>query len=573
MLKEGFSLDMHTVYSLQNRNFSDAVLALDTPLVRQLSLLALQSGKEGKIVSFIMRDRVSNRGEVKERGIPASEKSVVDICKLTPLVGGNGASTLLEEIALYRANTIDFKPSKGDLRSYAELLMADYLMSTALCYVEIAKQGQIRDKFLLTRNPQIAAILADKLESPQDVAKYQRALVTYTSHYENKKLPYLKINLKKTGFSVTVPKNPLDFLFPMKITPLFFITTFVQELTKVLQEKMVRVTFIKDDLYEREVVTTLNREILGKYYDEDFIQVMFSNVGTNLGRGYIKVPELGSSKYDATGTRSINLARITSVSLVETFDTRFINVDLSKVQPAFEHMISTCTRPEILAKVYRDLTGNPPQNTNIFVLKQHLTDEIQRIVAATSTTGLRDLHLYMIANPNIFVSYNSGVPINFLSMIDPALGAAHQPTGAFGVDAPIRTGGNPIKPPSDAPVPPMPATAAPNAAPMWGGVPRSLGGAAPTGQKPVNPYQAPKPAQAAPAASGAAPFVVPAAMAANAPVTPQNAQGAPSAPSAPSVSATPPFSLGAAPKSLGGATPTTTQDAAKAVSKLPPQFR
>ena len=74
--------------------------------------------------------------------------------------------------------------------------------------------------------------------------------------------------------------------------------------------------YIKDNGQERELVTTLSKEIFSKYYDVSYAENIIKNCEMKIDRGYLKVPELGCSKYDETGMRALNLSRITSIEVL-----------------------------------------------------------------------------------------------------------------------------------------------------------------------------------------------------------------------------------------------------------------
>ena len=61
-------------------------------------------------------------------------------------------------------------------------------------------------------------------------------------------------------------------------------------------------------------------------------------LASKMHRGYIKIPELGSSIYDDTGVRSLNVARLLSIKQVESVSREFIHVDLNSVVSNFPHM-------------------------------------------------------------------------------------------------------------------------------------------------------------------------------------------------------------------------------------------
>lgn len=412
-------MDINQVYGLNTGQFLDQICAVDNIFVRQLANLAIEQARNLKVVSFVLKDKLNNRGEIAQKGVPASSKSVIDMCKLTPLVGVYGSRNLLEEIAQYRAQTLNFSDVPDTFwKDNMEMLMVDYLLSACLCYVEVFDSTARVDKFFATRNRFIAGRLAG-LQASQ-TAKFVSYLQSYSMNYQMKQLKVLKLNINKSGFKVSQPRSYLDFNKSIKVTPLFLMTSFVDGVSEVLKNNIVKFKYIKDNLTEREFITTLSTEILLKYYDQDFVQKMLSGVGVQLNRGYIKLPELGISKYDDTGVRALNVSRITSVEVIDSFDTSFIDVDFNLILPVFKETINQIRDPRILNMIHEDLTGKPAQASSVPELRNMLIYFVDGQYAIGTTTALRYLHKYMVARPQIFTMYNGGkrrefgsIPANF----------------------------------------------------------------------------------------------------------------------------------------------------------------
>lgn len=418
------------IYGLSNRGFNTEAIALNTPFINQLAHLTVDLAKNLKAISFVMKDRVQNRGEIQKRGIRADEKSVLDITKLTPLIGYNGAKSLLEEIALFRADQFGYSNSDPSFASKnAEMLMAEYLLATSLCYVEIFMNGSVHEKFLATRSPVIVSAVT---QTESKLNEYRSKLQIFSSHFESRQLPLIKINVKKNSYTATIPKTPTNFGLAVKVTPLFFITSLVNGISDALQEKMVKFTYITDNLTERELVSTTNIRILSQYYKQEMVQNMLQNIKTNIQRGYTHIPELGISANDETGVRALNLARIVKIEEVETFNQSYINVDLKVTLPAFISGVERCNHVEILKRIYHDITQGQPMNfPDVFQLKMGIVNFMQSQVAIGSTMKLRQLHDYMVLHPNIFTTYNMGRAVDY-SQISGLLQEANQMQGQGG---------------------------------------------------------------------------------------------------------------------------------------------
>lgn len=408
-------MNANQVYSLTNGNYLDEICAVDNIFIRQLANLSADGAKNLKVVSFIIKDKVNNRGEIAKRGIRPDEKSVMDICKLAPLVDGSASKNLLEEVAKFRASTLNFHEVGPNFwKENEEILMIDYLLSACLCYVEIFDSTANVEKFFATRNRFIAGGVAGL--RAEDTSKYVSYLTTYPVNYQSKQLKILKLNVNKNGMKIVQPRSFIDFNRNIKITPLFMMTSFVQGLEETLRTRIVRFKYIKDNMTEREFITTLSPEILLTHYDEKFVQKMMSNVTSQLIRGYVRLPELGISKYDASGVRALNISRITSVEVINEFDTSFINVDFETILPAFKETINNMRDVRILAMVHEDLTGKLPQDENAFEIRNALISFVDGQYALGTTTALRYIHKYMVSRKQFFPLYNGGTPVQYGSI-------------------------------------------------------------------------------------------------------------------------------------------------------------
>lgn len=400
-------MDMNSVYGLTSGKFLEPICAVDNQFIRQLAHLAEQQAKELKVVSFVLKDKVNNRGEIALKGVRPSEKSVIDLCKLTPLVGAYGSKNLLEEIAQYRASGLNFSEVHDTWwKENAEALMLDYLLASCLCYVEVFDSSAKVEKFFATRNRFIAGSLAGI--EPAATAKYTSYLQTFSVNYQTKQLKVLKLTSNKTGFKISQPRSFLDFNKSIKVTPLFLMTSFVDGVSEVLQNNIVKFTYIKDNLTEREMVSTLSPQIMLKYYDQEYVQTAMASTGVALNRGYVKMPELGLSKYDHSGVRALNISRLTSVEVISEFDSSYIDVDFDMILPTFRETVDNLRDPRILNMIHEDLTGQPSQALSIPELKNTLISFVDGQYAIGTTTALRYIHSYMVSRAQVFALYNGG---------------------------------------------------------------------------------------------------------------------------------------------------------------------
>jgi hypothetical protein len=404
------NVDMDQVYSLTTGRFIEQAYSVENVFISQLINLALDCANRLQVVSFIFKDKVSNRGEVQQRGVSAADKSVLDICKLTPLVNPQ-YKTLMNEVASYRSTSLGFEQQRPGFYTHnAEMLMIDYLLSSCMCYVEVFNGTNV-DKFYATRNRFIAGGTASISE--EETRQYTSYLQTTTSDYEARQLKVLKLGPLKGGYKITRPRSYVDFTKNVKVTPVFLLSAFVDGLSSTLQNNIVKLKFIKDNLQEREFITTTSPQILAQYYDPNTIVKTLSNVGTQLNRGYVRLPELGASKYDASGVRAITISRLTSIEIVKEFDASFIDVDFSLILPTFKSTIENLRNPRLLTMIHEDLVGQPPNVHSVMELQNTLTAFVDSQYAIATTTAQRMIHKYMVARKQIFTTYHDGKPVQY----------------------------------------------------------------------------------------------------------------------------------------------------------------
>ncbi len=403
------------VYSLTTGKYLESLYAVDNQFIQQLANLSIENAKQLKMVSVILKDKVNNRGEIAKKGVKAADKSVIDLCKVTPLVGLGGAKNMFEELAIYRWYMLKLDEVPGLVFDrLAKTLFVDYLLSACVCYVEVFDPASSRvDKFLATRNRFIAGGLAGM--APEDTSKFINYLTPHSQDYVNKHIRVLKLSHSSTGFKVTQPRSHLDFNKDIKITPLFLLTTFLDGISDIISSNIIKFTYIKDNVTEREMVTTLSPQILLQYYDSTFVQKVLSAVEAKIVRGYVRLPELGISKYDETGVRALNVARVTSIELVQDFDSRFIHVDFNNILGYFKSTVESVADLNVLAFLFEALADDvlKVRKGDIIGAQSAITSFVDAQYAIGTTTFLRRLHILMLQFPNIFRAYNGGKPKEF----------------------------------------------------------------------------------------------------------------------------------------------------------------
>lgn len=342
----------------------------------------------------------------------------------------NPQISLIDEIVNYRHQAFKDTGINVDIRDEVKkkLLFYDYLMTISICYVEIpkyvTKDGMpmaTYDKFLCTRNPAImgAWMGADPSEMQ---AKYSSRITSRQVEFNINELRCVKLNHTNKGNSITVPRTAYN-VEKMTCIPMYMLYAFVEGFKPLIQNGIVKFSYLKDNGTIRELATTLNEDILKDYYDDNiFINTMLAGVDINtvqqggmtlsskMNRGYIKVPELCASVYDGTGVRSLNIARLLKAEKIDSVDRTFLKVDLNSAPANFNNGIDYIvkTMPDSLKDCYKALVGEEFDETkcsNIPVIAETCKSYVAGRSAFLSTSYHRDLHVFMVSHPEWFPLY------------------------------------------------------------------------------------------------------------------------------------------------------------------------
>lgn len=361
---------------------------------------------------------------------------VLDFCS-PQFTGLAGESSLYNEIAEFRTEQLkrDYVTLGTQTEETKKALFFDYLLAECVCYVEVPKYTRKDgrptpsfDKFFATKNPRLMALWINE-DINLVTRKYAHRCKTTAVELMNNELRIAKLNKGTKGTSITIPRNSLD-ASKITVTPLFCMNALINGFYEALSSSILEFTFMKDNGTERVLASTISKEIMYDYYnDHDFVsralygvdifseKVGGMTLGSKLGRGYIKVPELGSSRYDSTGTRSVNIARLLKIQKLEEVSREFIDVDLSSVQLAFENGLNVLTvkHPEHLVQLAgivgtEDLSGG---ETDV-QLSQIIKRTVDTNCTILSTTYLRELHRIMTKHPEMFPLY-TGKPLDIVS--------------------------------------------------------------------------------------------------------------------------------------------------------------
>ncbi len=351
---------------------------------------------------------------------------VVDMATFKGLL--NTDITLLDEIASYRRDV--FKNVGLYLDTADELkkkyLFYDYLMTVAICYVEIptykTKDGFAQksfDKFFATRNPALMATWMGMETSAMQI-KYTPQININQAMISDNEIRYVKLGRTSKGNKITVPKKNGN-IEHMTCIPLFMLSALVDGFKPYLSDRIVEFTYIKDNGTIRVLPATISETILQDYYhDTNTVASLLSGVdldreqqgaivmSSHMNRGHFKVPEVGLSRYDVTGVRSVDVARLLKIQEVKEVNRFFIDVDVDSVVDSFQTLIEqkVGSHPEDLPLIYKDIIGKEPDaNMTATDFVSALFNDVAAKNAIESTKYRESLHMYMITHPNYFPDY------------------------------------------------------------------------------------------------------------------------------------------------------------------------
>lgn len=401
-------------------NFSVKSFAVANQFVQQLNKICYSLGTSLQSFTFL-------------GGKTEQEYGVLDLSTFEGMI--DSSKTIFDEIVEYRQQVYKNSGITVHLNDLSrKTLFFDYLMTISICYVEVPKYAtkngvaqKTYDKYLVTRNPYIMSIWMGAMVNEMQ-AKYSVKIPPNQYELYNGEVRVVKLTSSGKGNSITVARQPLK-VKDMTCVPLFMSYAFLKGLEGYLRSGLLRFTFLKDNNTVRVMDTTLSAEVLMDYYNDGiFVQHILNgcdifesavedsrgiSLGTKQHRGYVHMPEVGSSRYDNTCCRSLNFARILRVEKIVEADRSFINVDLLSVITSFNDSVDYVLEkvPSELPVLYKAVVGED------FVPKQNQVDiptvscalELKGWVntrnVILSTTFQRSLHKFMVANPQWFPTY------------------------------------------------------------------------------------------------------------------------------------------------------------------------
>ena len=386
------------IYSLVDNKYIPQLNTVDNFFIRQLYGLAVTNAKNYKMLGILLNNPVNGN------------KTVLDICQLPALLDKENCKNIVEDVAKYRWGKLDFNFDKDFWKERSTLLFLDYILSSCLCYVEVyddnngGKKSNNVDKFYATRNRFIAARIAEIEDN--ETSKYVNYLTPVLADYRIGSLRVLKLNRQKKGFKITQPRSAINFNKSVRVTPLFFIGAFMQGITPLLKDNIVKFKYIKDNGQERELITTLSKDVFTKYYGSVYAEDIISKYEMKMDRGYLRVPELGCSKYDDSGLRALNINSITSLETVDSFDSSYIEVDFNTIIPTFKATVEAIRNVQAVGIIYQTLMGENPGDKDIITLRSEIMTYVDGRFAIGTTTFQKELHNYMLKYNMVFKGYN-----------------------------------------------------------------------------------------------------------------------------------------------------------------------
>ena len=346
--------------------------------------------------------------------------NVLDFANMGGLL--NESITLEQEIASYWGARL----SAGGLMlptNANKTMVIDYLLNLTICYIEYPKivmrkgvETLTYEKLLATRNPRVLAAWMGCSDAEM-IGRFSASLKLTNEHLIKGALPVVKLEQKAQGNTVKLLAKPL-VIANASCIPLYMLHAYTEGLRGVLGQSLVKFTYVKDNGNLRHITTTINKGIIRSYYmNDNFVNMMMKGidistksqggmmVSSMIGRGYIKVPELGASKYDLSGVRSLNIARLISGEVVQTIDTTYIDVDLDNVRNLFCTYVQGLSLDDLRA-CYTALTSS---DADSLLTSAEVTDLIFTYVAEQhtkyTTEYLRKLHKFMLIHQEWFGGY------------------------------------------------------------------------------------------------------------------------------------------------------------------------
>lgn len=335
--------------------------------------------EQGKVPMFVFDDAVNKIGIVAPKpktadlvssGLPVScmynavkDTAVVNLLGLRGWF--NNQITLMEEVATTQWFVNGFKSEFKPTAMLNKMLFTDYLLRSAICYVEIFR-GTSVEKFYATRNVNLLMQLSEyklpivengnatgqyksfininkDLSIPLVRKQFENYLALNNENVTHTSVSYLKLNAptKKTQtYNVVMPRGALqqiDAKMQYRIMPVYFVRNTGAMLKALLQHNLVELTYVKDSLQLRKIVTTANYKILQSLLDDkDKVNKVMESISfDDKTRGYLKLPDV-TLLYSDNCIRAVGL-RLCTIKVLDfnTYNNQYKGVDLQIVPEVF----------------------------------------------------------------------------------------------------------------------------------------------------------------------------------------------------------------------------------------------
>lgn len=238
--------------------------------------------------------------------------------------------------------------------------------------------------------------------------------------YNTGQIKGIKIDLAKR--KTVKPRTFINFDNSVHVIPTDVIIGYQDALRNMCANNILKITYKRVNLADREQFVTVNRQCINDVYKDDlnFADSFFNvsnptpimyhglNTYTEALKGFWKVGDLGISRFSFHGHRHLSLSRIMSITYATHKDyeqvKKYVNVDLEGVEDAFAHFVSRLEEEHL--KVVRDSLGVPPDIETIQFVKGQ--------IAIFTTMYRKSLHDYMALNQEMFKGY-TGIKDNMYS--------------------------------------------------------------------------------------------------------------------------------------------------------------
>lgn len=303
-----------------------------------------------------------------------------------------------------------------------------HFMRSYMCFYEIPATKKVYDsnaykstyeKEIITSN---VAVIAEWLGTSMAdaVDKYAAYLDDAYINIEDSEIPYVRLYVKKDGTrAITKPRTRLDISkVGTRVMPAFAIKEGLDFIYENAQDKILRVSFMKDNSTIRDLDITFSPDIIrniygdGTYltrgftecYDGSFLQA------ETVVRGYIRAIEVGGSRYD-NPLRSINICRVTKVEFDVEPDLTFIDIDMDAVVDNFEKSVDlgNVNINRILMGM-KDMDLISETDASKITSAMELESWVESKNMVLGTVFLRALALFMLSDPQDFPDY-TGSPV------------------------------------------------------------------------------------------------------------------------------------------------------------------